>query len=394
MKKKIGAVIVSQLNHTNYGSCLQAYATINIVKRLGYDITLIHYKKQRSLLDWMRIGPQLLISGGIESLQIAYKRHCDERKYPTYLPNQRIREAATNRFKESEFLPLYKIYTGYGNLCEGSKEYNAIFVGSDQVWKPWGFFSNYWNLMFVDDSIPKFSYASSFGVSKIPWIQKKGTKRYLERLSRISVREIKGKEIVESISEKKAIVVADPTMLLTPEEWKTFSERSTVNIPQDNYIFCYFLGPREDIRQEAMQLSKKTGMKTVIMRHMDEYVPIEEQMGDYAPYDVDACDFIKLLLNAQYVVTDSFHGTVFSILLHKKFMTFYRVKPTSGKSTHSRIDSLLSMFGLTERLFKGNLDDISKNIDYKKVDLIREKLKSDSLKFLEESLRLSEDNNK
>lgn len=389
MTKKIGAVVVSQLNHTNYGSCLQAYATISIVQRLGYDITLIHYKKQRSIFDWLRIGPQLVISGGLESLQISYKRRNDERKYPTYLPNQRIREAATNAFKHEEFVPLYKTYTGYNNLCKGSKEYDAVFVGSDQVWKPWGYFSNYWNLMFVDDSVPKFSYASSFGVSNIPWIQRKGTKRYLERIDRISVRETKGKEIVESISNKKARVVADPTMLFTPEEWLEFADKATVQLPKEEYIFCYFLGPREDIRREAIKLSEKTGLKIVIMRHMDEYVPIEETMGDYAPYDINARDFVKLLNNAKYVVTDSFHGTVFSILLHKQFMTFYRVKPTSSKSTHSRIDSLLSMFGLTSRLFHGNIESISTNIDYSKVDMARAELREKSLAFFKDALELS-----
>ena len=56
-------------------------------------------------------------------------------------------------------------------MCEGSKEFDAIFVGSDQVWRPFGFYSNYWNLNFVDDNVPKFSYAASYGVSKIPAIQ-------------------------------------------------------------------------------------------------------------------------------------------------------------------------------------------------------------------------------
>ena len=177
MAKKIGAVIVCQLNHTNYGSCLQAYATIQMVKRFGYDISLIRYIKKRSILDWLKIGPKLLISGGLESLQISLKRRIDQFKYPSYLPNQRIRERATNNFKEQEFVPLYKEYVGFKALCEGSLEYDAVFVGSDQVWKPWGFYSYYWNLMFVDNSVPKFSYAASFGVSKIPFIQRKGDRK-------------------------------------------------------------------------------------------------------------------------------------------------------------------------------------------------------------------------
>lgn len=226
-------------------------------------------------------------------------------------------------------------------------------------------------------------------MSKIPFIQRKGTAGYLNSLDRISVRETKGKEIVESLSNKTATLVSDPTMLLTPEEWRALAAQSSIDLPSDKYIFCYFLGPRQEIREKAKRLAKNTGLKIAIMRHMDEYVPIEETMGDFAPYDVDAQDFIKLMDNAEYVVTDSFHGTVFSILLHKKFITFYRIKPTSGISTHSRIDSLLDLFGLTARKFNGNILSISENIDFSKVDKIRENLKSDSIEFLEESLRLA-----
>lgn len=390
MARNIGGVIVCQLNHTNYGSCLQAYATIQIVKRLGYNLTLIRYKKQRSIWDWFKIGPKLLFSGGIESLQIIYRRKKDEKMHRDYLLNQKIREHATNIFKEKEFVPLYKEYCGYKSLCEGSKEYDAIFVGSDQVWKPWGFYSFYWNLLFVDDSIPKFSYASSYGVSKVPWIQRKGTKRYLERLDKISVRELQGKKIVESISNRKAHLVADPTLLFTRKEWEHFAEESNKEIPTEKYIFCYFLGPRSDIRDQAKKLSREMGLKIVIMRHMDEYVPIEETMGDYAPYDVNARDFVNYIINAEYVVTDSFHGTVFSILLHKKFVTFYRVKPSTTGSTHSRIDSLLSIFDLNNRKYNGNILSIAEAIDYDKVDPICDKIRKRSLDFLQKALKLGD----
>ena len=389
MSKNIGAIIVSQLNHTNYGSFLQAYATINFVKNLGYNLSIIHYKKKRSIKDWIKIGPKLLISGGLESLQISFKRKFQEKKYTTYKPNQKIRIEATNKLKYKEFIPLVKEYIGFDNLREGSKKFNLVFVGSDQVWKPWGFYSYYWNLLFVDEQVPKFSYASSFGVSKIPWIQKKGTKKYLERLNMISVREIQGKNIVETLSNKYAELVVDPTMLLTPEEWRNFYSDSSINLPKEKYIFCYFLGKREEGRIEALKFAKENNLKIVIMRHMDEYVPIEENMGDYAPYDVNGKDFLKLLDNAEYVLTDSFHGTVFSILFHKNFITFYRQKQKSIISTNNRIDSLLTNFNLTNRIYKGNLFlEITNKINFEIVDELRTKLCQDSKKFFEKCLKL------
>lgn len=386
--KKIGGVIVSDLNHTNYGSMLQAYATLKTVQNLGYELSFIKYKKQRNLFDWLSIAPGLMLSGGLELLRNRLLHKIQLRRYSSYRTNNNIRINSTNEFKRKEFVPYFKEYKGYKALQEGSKEYDAIFVGSDQVWRPFGFYSSYWNLMFADESVPKFSYSSSYGVSDIPKIQRKGTKKYLERLSIVSVREDKAKQIVEKYSNKKAKVVADPTMLFTKEQWEDFAKESTIKVDEP-YIFCYFLGTRKDIRNKAKELSEKTGIKIVIMRHMDEYVEADELIGDYYPYDINPRDFVKLLMNAEYVCTDSFHGTVFSILMHKKFITFYRVNPKRGNSTHSRIDSLLNKFGLLDRLFKGNILSIRENIDYNRVDKIMKDFREDSMNFLINALAIS-----
>lgn len=387
---KLGGVIVSDLNHTNYGSCLQAYATLKTVQNFGYELSFIKYIKKRSLIDWLKIAPGLVLSGGLELIEnkIRFKYQC--MRYSNYLTNQLIRREVTNEFKKKEFVPYFQEYKGYKALCEGSKDYSAIFVGSDQVWRPFGFYSKYWNLMFVNENIPKFSYSSSYGVSKIPKIQKAGTKQYLERLDMISVREKKAKDIVDSISNKKAIVVADPTMLLSCEEWLDFAAQSTKELPQEPYIFCYFLGSRPEIRREAERLSKALGLKIVIMRHMDEYVPADEEIGDYAPYDINARDFVKLLSNAAYICTDSFHGTVFSILTHRKFITFYRVNPKANNSTHSRIDNLLEKFGLLNRKYNGNMLSIQDEINYDKVDNIIKKYRQESLDYFKRACALAE----
>lgn len=389
-KKKIGGVIVSDLNHTNYGSFLQAYATMKTIQDLGYDLTFIKYKKQRSVFEKVFYGVQYLLSGGYEWKKRLIANIEMEKKNPEYKKGQDIRKCATNKLKEKVFVPYFKEYVGYKALCEGSKEFDACFVGSDQVWRPIGFYSNYWNLNFVDDSVPKFSYASSYGVSSIPTIQKSGTKQYLNRLDMISVREQNAKEIVESLSSKKALVVADPTMLRTREQWENFASNSTHEMPNEKYIFCYFLGIREDIREEAKKLANNENLKIVILRHMDEFVPADENLGDYAPYDIDAQDFVKLLMNAEYVCTDSFHGTIFSILMHKKFITFYRTKPTDRVSTHSRIDNLLSIFGLKNRLFNNNVMEIKKEIDFSHVDNVLENYRHISMDFLKTALSMTE----
>ena len=127
-KKKIGGVIVSDLNHTNYGSCLQAYATMKIVQALGYDLTFIKYIKQRNVWDWLKIAPGLMLSGGFELLAQKKKFKDDCKRYPDYMSNQQIRLNATNAFKKQEFVPFFKEYKVYKSLCDGSKLFDAVFV--------------------------------------------------------------------------------------------------------------------------------------------------------------------------------------------------------------------------------------------------------------------------
>ena len=388
-KKKIGGVIVSDLNHTNYGSALQAYATMKTVQELGYDLSFIRYVKTRNFIEKLLIMPKYMISGGFDRFMRSQKTKINKKRIPRYEANQKIRREATNAFKRKEFIPFFKEYDGYKALCEGSKDYDAVFVGSDQTWRPIGFYSNYWNLNFVDDSVPKFSYSSSYGVSSIPSIQKAGTKKYLERIDMISVREKKAKEIVETLSNKTAQVVADPTMLRTREQWLEFASNSNKKI-EEPYIFCYFLGPRCDIREQAIKLAKETGCKIVTNPHMEEYRKADENIGDYVCYNLNPYDFVKLLSEAKYVCTDSFHGTIFSILTHRRFMTFYR---ELGQSTNSRIDNLLSIFGLTDRLYQDNIDNIKNDIDYDAVDNKLAEYREESLSFFKKACSLADRHN-
>lgn len=385
-KHRIGGVIVSDMNHTNYGSALQAYATVKIIQELGYELSIIKYKKQRSFLEKLRITPLYLYSGGLKRTIRAIKTRLNLRNNKEYAKGQQLRIKATNAFKEIELKPLFKWYNGYPALCEGSKNYDAVFVGSDQTWNPIGFYSNFWNLMFVDDCVPKFSYAASFGVSEIPGIQKVGTKKYLERFDMISVREKKAKEIVESLTNKKVQVVADPTMLCTSKQWLDFASTSEKRI-EEPYIFCYFLGPRQDIREQALKLAKDTGCKIVINPHMEEYRKADEGIGDFVCYDLNPYDFVKLLSEATYVCTDSFHGTVFSILTHRKFMTFYR---EFGQSTNSRIDNLLSIFGLADRLYRDSINPIKNDIDYILVDNRIDDYRKESMSFMKKACSLAD----
>lgn len=398
-RRKVGCVVIMHPGQCNYGSSLQGYATIKKIADLGYDYEIIRYNKTRDLKLLAKSFVGLMRSGAYKQWRYLQQKKKDFRNNPEFARTRRIRVKAVDAFKTQYLDSVSHFYTGYKALQEGSKNYDVVFVGSDQVWGPLSLYSCFYNLYFVDDSIPKFSYASSFGVSSIyPW-QKRGVAGFLNRMQMIGVREKRGQQIVKELTGKDAQVVCDPTFLLTPDEWiaamaKNERRRGQLrdNEPyeiKEQYILTYVLGERADIREEIKRLRKESGLKIVNLPHIDNYHAMDDNLGDINLYDVDPFDFIRLIKDAQYVVTDSFHGSVFSILMRKKFITFYR-KPQSEKgNTNSRIDSLFGLFGLSKRLFKKNLwKEIREEIDYDFVEQQILKLRQESLSFLEKGLQL------
>lgn len=385
VSNKIGCVIAYRKGHTNYGTSLVGYALLKKLQQMGYAVEVINYIKRPTIMQKVSWVVNALRCGDAKDVLSRFTKKRGQADNQAYNTGIAERTKAVEAYKEKKLIPLFHDYIGYDALHEGSKNYRAVIVGSDQVWTPMGLPTKFYNLLFVDDSVRKIAYASSFGVSSIPAFQRKATGAYLDRYYKISVRELKGKEIVESLSYQKAQVVADPTMLLDSNEWTEEIKDSKVKTDEP-YIFCYFLGTNMEARKAANELKVKTGYKIITLRHMDEYVAEDEQFGDYAPYDVDPNDFLTYIKNAAYVCTDSFHCSAFSIQFHKKFMTFYRFRQGSTGSRNSRIDSLLSLFNLKERLYQGDISKIENDIDYEYVDCKLKELREESIAFLKEAL--------
>ena len=138
-------------------------------------------------------------------------------------------------------------------------------------------------------------------------------------------------------------------------------------------------------RKFAEKLKEKTGYKIVVLKHLDEFIPEDENFGDYAPYDIGPIEFINLIKYAEYVCTDSFHGTVFSIINHKDFFTFSRYEKEVQESTNTRLVSLLKLLGLENRM---NNDEIMNAtiINYDDVDIKLLKLRENSLTYLKDAI--------
>lgn len=384
MTKKVGCVIAYKKNHTNYGTSLVGYALVKKLQQLGYDVEIINYVKRLSFSEKVAIA---INQFRVQGAKMFLKRFESRPTCQAYIDGIKTRTKSVEAYKQKKLIPLFHDYVGYKALAEGSLNYDAVVVGSDQVWLPHGLKTKFFNLLFVNDAVRKIAYASSFGVSEIPSFQKKETAHYLNRFYRVSVREQKGKEIVDALSKNKATVVADPTLLLNADDWTKEAKNTNVDTFEP-YIFCYFLGTNPDARKAANELKAKTGLKIITLRHMDEFVESDEQFGDEAPYAVNPNDFVKYIKDAEYVLTDSFHCSAFSIQFHKRFMTFYRFAIASKGGRNSRIDSLFNMLGIPrEHIYQGDVLKVDNPIEWNVVEDNLQKVRNNSIGFIQEALK-------
>lgn len=387
MKNKIA--IASCYFKNNYGSQLQAFATQKVIENMGCEAVTINLENN---IDF-RNGKKRYYINQLKNISfIKEKFGMLKLKFDKKFNKQLNYNLSIRDKKFEEFKKIYHLtspYKTYQELTEMVKKYDSVLVGSDQLWLPVNVVADYYTLNFVPDEINKISYATSFGISEIPKKYEELYKKFLNRINYLSVREDKGKELVESLIHKEAEVVCDPTLLLDKDEWMCIQDEK--RIIEGKYILCYFLGDNIEHRKFVERLKEKTGYKTVSLNHCDQYVKYSDKFADETPYDIGPGEFINLIRNAEYICTDSFHGTVFSIINEKSFFTFRRFNNNSKMSTNSRIDSILSKLTLQNRLLNGDENTekvISQVIDYEKVNKEIAKFRDESKEFLKKALKI------
>lgn len=381
--KKIGILNCSHIY--NYGSVLQSYAMEKVVGEItGYDTYSVRYRQKKGLRYIKNYFPLIF-----EKDIVKFKLKGVKRKIYIKFINKSLgenckkREHYFQKFVNDNF-NFTETYTTINELNKMSLEYSKFVLGSDQVWHPINYGSHYYTMEWIPEQIKKITYAASFGVSNIPKYQIKGTKKFLGRIDNISVREQQGAQIVYDMINKKVPVVVDPTLLLDSDMWGGIS----ANIQDKDYIFCYFLGDNKMAREMAIAMKKKTGKKIFSIPCMDEINLEDLKFGDKQLYDVGPSEFLSYIKNAAYVITDSFHGTVFSVLFNKQFVVYNRYNNKNKNSTNSRIDTLLLKIELENRRVLNNCStEESVNIllgaiDYSKVNFKISELKSESIEYL------------
>lgn len=174
----------------------------------------------------------------------------------------------------------------------------------------------------------------------------------------------------------------------TGDEWLSIQKKEP--IVEEKYILCYFLGNNPPHREFAKRLKEVTGCKIIALTHLDEFVKSDEGYADETPYDIDPADFLNLIRNAEYVCTDSFHCSVFSILYKRQFFTFRRYNRNTKQSTNSRLDTLFNMAGITGRLLTGEeniVDCLKIETDFESVHKKLEGIRQKSYEYLLTALK-------
>lgn len=360
---RIGIITIVKVN--NYGAELQAFALEKELQRLGFDAEIIdylyyknwRYKDSKLSKAFLKQNNKQKILYWIKYRLINFSIDCVCPFFNKAI-KQRIQRFAAFHKKNTKFS---KEFTSMPDLYKNYPQYDIYMVGSDQVWNPFTSSSiEPYFLTFASKDKKKIAYASSFGVSSIPELLEKQYSKLLNNLDHISVREQSGVNLVKQLINKDAKLVLDPTLLLNKTEW------SKVMNPYPKmptkYILIYQLSDSQAIVNLALRIGKEYNLK--VYRICKRAYANTQNKGIINILDAGPAEFLSLIHNATYVITNSFHGTAFSINFNIPFYSIISAK----KTNNSRLESLLNVTQLNSRLIKDNVVtdsiNISNNIDF------------------------------
>lgn len=378
---KIGIITIH--NSPNYGACLQSYALYKYIVNQGLECELIDLKRP--------IHDGYVESPDFKPYYIHKKSIIEKTKEiaKRILKPQSISKESTNSKRISKFKDFnkkIKLSNPYYSICslyECPPIYDVYISGSDQLWNPEQPFpiEPYFLTFVKNNSAKKISYASSIGISSLESLQIKDFTHWLSDYDAISVREPIAAQILQPHLKQKIEIVSDPTFLLDVEEWKSLAS----NYYEEGYILCFMLGFRPTLLNEALSVSNVLNKKLIVIGQRD--IPKNKRytlIDDAGPKE-----FLGLIKCSDCVFTDSFHGTVFSILLGVK--NFFSYVP-KGNRRASRLETLLSPLGLLDRIIKN--DDftkvaglLKKGIDIEKLRILIENESRASQNFLNKYIK-------
>lgn len=371
--KKVGISTV----HTgfNYGSALQAYASKIILHELGYEGVNISLKGSLIKGRDVRIKKIAVIA-----FRLLRQPHNIKKRISIYRENMSVSysEQSKELFKTFNLKKINPYYFTWNQLKRLAKsdDFRTFLCGSDQIWNAEALYVDPQYYLRFAPKNKRVAFSPSFGREKVSDYNKKIIAKYIMDIPNLSVREESGVSIVKELTNKDAVHLLDPTLMLDGGKWDKYLELQRNPPFYEPYILAYFLNEPSDYAKDYLKrLAQKNKMKIIAL-------PYKREMGewfDIAP-DSGPLEFVQYIKNASYVCTDSFHGTAFAVNYTVPFYTFERQYGSAGKQS-SRLISLLKLVSL-EKQFNPSLELLNESIDFNISKAVLETERKKALEYL------------
>lgn len=380
---KIGIITFNSAH--NYGAVLQAWALQEYLKGDGHEVEIINYRLPATDNLYKLYKPRNPFKRGKLNKAVHLLQ---------YLKKMKLEPNKTRKYREFErfinhTLNTTEAITKYPDLNKANFDYDIMIAGSDQIWN--GGLTKGVNpaylLSFGKEEIKRVSYAASIGRDEIPEVEHTLFSRYLRNFDYISVREEKAKEAISKLTDKEISVVLDPTLLLNREMYDKLKKDPKVN---QDYIYVHNVHIKKvdkRLNRMAEEMSKRTGLPIIHNREDYDFTNELKKFTNGSPEE-----FIGYIANAKYVIANSFHATVFSIIYERDFITIPHFQ------NPERMRHLLDSLGIVNHMIAEpselpeDLADL--NIDYKGVEIARLAQREDSIQFLNTAIEGPKTSNK
>ena len=367
-QKKVSLITLQYIN--NYGSVLQTYASQLYLEKKKSAVEIVNYTRENCRFENLK-----------RSMKFYYKQKGLLFKLP-FMSDLLVarwkklhtkRNAVFDRFRNDK-IHLSKEYYSIDDLIKDPPSADYYCVGSDQVWNYLyndGVLPEYY-LRYAPKGTVKFSLSSSLGIDKLDNIENGILiKKYLEDFSLVTVRENTGKVILDELGVNICHQILDPTLLISKDKWISILDLK--DIRKYEYVLVYQLNPCKEMNKFAEQIAQNKGYKLIVIsNNIRMSIP-----GAEIICNPTVKEFLELILYAKYIVTDSFHGTAFSLNFNREFFSWLPNKYST------RLMSILEMLDLKDRAFTKNESRwmTLAPINYKGVNnvLLQERIKADKL---------------
>lgn len=357
---RIGLVTIHK-SCDSFGAALQAYATYRILTEMGHDVEII------------------------DAAYPKFLTYIPSKRFPTYYQRNYYKSRPFDFFARIKNIKSYYRFCKFSKLCKYSRhyfsydslyrnppKYDLYVTGSDQVWNPTLDLNiEPFLLTFAPENARRISYASSIGLDHMPEQFKEVFIEGIKRFQYISVREEKAKDIIQQLTGRDDIeVVLDPTMLMSGSQWREIAKMP----PIKDYVLCFCLKIDTTKFDIALDIANQKQKRLVV---------IGQKLKGYENVlfvdDAGPLEWLGWMGNAEFILTDSFHGTAFAINFMKQFTSYI-----SDKSKSSRITNLLNLMGLEHCLYNNHIDlSVDTNVTViHKLNFVREQ----SFNFLKKAI--------